>query len=429
MHIATTLGLDVLAHESADELAVLVDLTAPSAPPVGGEHVVRALVVVLDRSGSMHGERIEGAKTALLDLVDRLDPDDLFGLVTFDSEVDVVVPTGPLRNRTAVKRAVAGVHPRGSTDLSNGYLRGLDEARRVATPGGATVLLISDGHANEGLTDPSVLEGLAAKGYADGITTSTLGFGLGYDERIMSAIARGGSGNELFAEEADTAVKQIAGEVDGLLTQVAQAASLLIRMSPHVRRAKVLNDLSCRPVAEGILVELGSFYAAENRKLVLVFDIPGIAALGLAQVAELQFRWLDVATVSQQHVTVPVHVNVVPGDQAAGRIPDATVTAERAYLEVQSAKREASRQLSDGDVAGAMARLAFAHELATSALASAPAGSRAALGEEADALRFLREQTRAGEIARAAKFSSADARQKSALRGRRMPTGGRPFAP
>jgi Ca-activated chloride channel family protein len=93
----------------------------------------------------------------------------------------------------------------------------------------------------------------------------------------MSALARGGSGNELFAEEPDTAIALIGGEVEGLLAQTAQAASVLIRLSPHVRAVQVINDLSVTSTADGILAELGSFYADETRKLLLVFDVPAVA--------------------------------------------------------------------------------------------------------------------------------------------------------
>src|SRR3954468_3958627 len=214
MHLTAHLDLDVVAHETDDQLSVLIELAAPELP-TDTTRAPSTLVVVLDRSGSMAGDRIEGAKTALLALVDRLDPRDRFGLVTFDDHVDIVVPAGPLTDKLAVKQAIGGVYDRGSTDLSAGYFRGLQEARRVAGDTGATVLLISDGHANAGICDPGQLGDVARKAHADGITTTTLGFGLGYDERLMSAIAAGGSGNELFAETADEAVKYLAGEVDG----------------------------------------------------------------------------------------------------------------------------------------------------------------------------------------------------------------------
>ena len=228
MHIEAHLDVDLVAVETEDEVSVLVELTAPTARRGAGPRPDRALQVVLDRSGSMSGDRLEGAKSALVALVDRLDPTDSFGLVAFDDKVQLVFPAGPLTDKAGAKRAISSVTAGGSTDLSAGYLRGIQECRRVTGPGGATLLLVSDGHANEGVTDPERLGGVAADARRHGIITSTLGWGLGYDERIMSSIARGGSGNELFAENSDTAIALIAAEVEGLLTQTAQAASVLI---------------------------------------------------------------------------------------------------------------------------------------------------------------------------------------------------------
>jgi len=156
MHLSTRLDCDLVAVESADELTLLVELTAPT-PATTTIRQPATLQVVLDRSGSMAGDRLEGAKAALIALVDRLDPADNLGVVAFDNQVQIVVPAGPLTNKAAVKQAIAEVDAGGSTDLSAGYLRGLQEARRVCGPGGAALLLVSDGHANAGVVDPVAL--------------------------------------------------------------------------------------------------------------------------------------------------------------------------------------------------------------------------------------------------------------------------------
>jgi Ca-activated chloride channel family protein len=159
VRIAAHLDVELIAIETDDQVSVMIELNAPPVPGDGGERAPSTLEVVLDRSGSMDGGRLAGAKTALTSLVDRLDPRDHFGLVVFDDKVDVAVPAGRLTDKLAVKRAIAAVQTRGSTDLSGGYLRGLQEARRVAGLAGATVLIISDGHANAGITDPDALAG------------------------------------------------------------------------------------------------------------------------------------------------------------------------------------------------------------------------------------------------------------------------------
>jgi Ca-activated chloride channel family protein len=419
LHITAQNDVDVLALETGDTLCVLIEFTAPAMPDGPTGRPTNTLQVVLDRSGSMGGDRLAGARTALLGLVDRLSPADNVGVVAFDNAVEIVVPAGPLSDKPAAKRAIAAVEARGNTDLSSGYLRGLQEARRVAGPSGATVLLISDGHANAGVTDPDTLGAIAGEARTTGIATSTLGFGLGYDERIMSALARGGAGNELFAEEADTAIALIAGEVDGLLAQTAQAASLLVRMSSHVRGVQVMNDLPVTTTADGVVAELGSFYAAETRKVLLVFDIPGIPALGLAEVATLEFTYAELPALIQHTVRVPLHVNVVPGDHAAGRVPDPTVRTELAFLLAQQAKRRASTHLSAGDTAAALREVRAAQATIDAARPGAPPQLAQDLAEEADALHYLAEEAEYGLIARAAKYSSADAYRKSGQRGRR----------
>lgn len=91
--------------------------------------------------------------------------------------------------------------------------------------------------------------------------------------------------------------------------------------------------------------------------MLLTFDVPGLPALGRAEVATLELRCVDVADLKEQVVTIPLHVNVVPGDEAAGRVPNPVVVTEMAFQAAQTAKREASRRLSEGDSSGAVSRL------------------------------------------------------------------------
>jgi Ca-activated chloride channel family protein len=422
MHLSALLDCDLVAVEQTDELTLLVELTAPS-PTTTAVRQPATLQVVLDRSGSMAGDRLEGAKSALIDLVDRLDPADNLGVLAFDNDTQIVVPAGPLTNKNAVKRAIAAVDDGGSTDLSSGYLRGLQEAQRVAGPTGATLLLVSDGHANAGVTDPVQLGQVATRARSRNVTTSTLGFGLGYDEQLLGALARGGAGNELFAEEADTAVALIAGEVDGLLTQVAQAASLRLTWTDHVAGISVLNDLPVVGLPDGAMLELGTFYAGETRRLLVKLSVPGIPALGLTQVATLEFTHVSLPDLVQHTTTVPVMVNVVPGDQAAGRIPDPKVRSEELFQLTQKAKRDSSILLSQGRGDDASAMLFEAGQSLRVGSAALPATYADELVGEASVMEALAEESRI-DAARAAKATSYDATMKSRNRGRQA-RGGR----
>lgn len=97
-----------------------------------------------------------------------------------------------------VLRRISAVDSGGSTNLFGGYALGIREAERLVREGAvatAMVLLVSDGHANDGERNPDVLNQFATGAYDRArITTSTLGCGVGYDEVLLEAMTRGGQG-------------------------------------------------------------------------------------------------------------------------------------------------------------------------------------------------------------------------------------------
>jgi Ca-activated chloride channel family protein len=404
MELNTTLDVDLVAVETSDEVAVLLDLAAPPATA----RAARALQIVLDRSGSMAGERLDAARQALEALVVRLDPSDAFGLVAFDDEVQVTLPAAPLGDKPAALAAIRALRPGGMTNLSGGFLRGLQEARRAAAGRGATLLLLSDGHANVGILEHDRLQVLAATGRHEGITTSTIGLGLDYDEALLAALATGGAGGTHFAVDGDAAGAAVAEEVGHLLEQVAQAVSLVIRPADGVPAFTLWNDLPVAGIDDGVMVELGDFYAGEQRRILLGFQVPGMPGLGATSICELELRWVDLASMTEKVATVPVNVNVVPGDIAAGRVPEASVRDELAFLKLQRAKREAAERLSHGDGAGG-ARLMREAALAV------PAAAAPELLAEAVLLQSLADER---DVRVAAKTLRADLHRKTQRRRR-----------
>jgi Ca-activated chloride channel family protein len=385
MHVNAHLDVDVIALEQDDVVHVLLELQAPPAPPSAAPRPAHTLVVVLDRSGSMSGPRLHAAKSALLALIDRLEPTDQLGVVVFDDTAQVVLSTRPLgeHGKASAKAAVHSIQTGGSTDLSSGYLRALQEAKGAAGESGATIVLLSDGQANAGITDPVSLKRLAVDSRSLGVTTSTIGIGLGYDEQILVALTEGGAGNHAFAEQAEAAAVALAGEVEGLLSKNVQAASLLIRPSTEISSISVLNDLPSTSSPDGVLVELGDFYSDEVRRLVLALEVPARASLGVVQIAELVFRYVELPALVEHVVTVPLAVNVLPGDETAGRVRSPEVEKERLLLTVQRTKRVSEDALRRGDIGGASAAMGSAVAM----LAASPMPDASVLAE----LRFLEE--------------------------------------
>jgi len=419
MKFSAQLDVSIVAHESEDTVAVLLDLESPSAPASAGERVGTSLQVVLDRSGSMSGAPLDGAIKALVGLVQRLDSRDNFGLVVFDNDAQVVVPAVALTDKSSAIARIQAIQSGGMTDLGVGYLRGLQEIRRVCGPSGGTLLVVSDGHINVGIMDDDQFGDIARKAYGDGIVTSTLGYGLGYDETLLSVIARSGSGNHHFAENPDAAGAAIATEVAGLLAKSIQAASLIISFSPEVEMLRLYNDLPATQIGDGaVMVELGDFYFEEQRKLLMRFKVPAMAGLGLAQIATLELRYVELPGLVEQVVTLPVSVNVVPGDEAAGRVPDPVVHTEVLFQEAQHSKRLASEALERGERETAKKLLdAAAASLETAGL-TAPPDLRSDLESEVNAMRWLTADLLTGDVNQASKMTRASYHRQNRKRGR-----------
>ena len=361
MNVKALLDVDMVAFEATDKITLMLDLTAEQNP----KHASRpgqAVQVVLDRSGSMDGPPLEAAKGSLLKLIDRLAPQDSFGLVAFDDSALVIAPIRTMadHNMPSLRKAIREMHTGGSTDISAGYLMGLRELTRVNAAGGSTLLLISDGHANAGEQKPEFFSDVATKSATNNVTTSTIGLGTGYDETILEALAQGGGGAHRFAGTIDEAVGAIAAEVDVLLEK--SIVNALLRLSPTeaMTSAPAIELLQRLPYwmdGPTYVVQLGDLYSGENRRFIIDIAVPGIASLGLCKLADLTIEYLDLAARHEISVTMPINVNVVPGDVASGRVSDPIVRAERLILEAQTAKSKAVEELRTGNVKDASSRL------------------------------------------------------------------------
>ena len=361
MNVKALLDVDMVALEAADKVTLMLDLTAP-ANPAQSTRPGQAIQVVLDRSGSMEGQPLDAAKGSLLKLVSRLAPQDAFGLVAFDDAALVIVPTRTMADHhmPSLRKSIRDLQTGGSTDISAGYLMGLRELTRVQATGGSTLLLISDGHANAGEQDPKFFQEVSTKSATEKVTTSTIGLGNGYDETILEALAQGGGGAHRFAGSIDEAVGAIAAEVDDLLDKTIVNAVLRVTPTSAMSGAPAIEIVQRLPYwkdGETFVVQLGDLYSGENRRFIIDLDVPGIASLGLCKIADITIEYLDLAQRQEISVTMPVNVNVVPGDVAAGRIADPIVRAERLILEAQTAKSLAVDELLNGKIKEASSRL------------------------------------------------------------------------
>ena len=391
--------VDVLALETDEDLTCLVTLTAPEPSDLSARPG-ETLVAVLDNSGSMEGEPLDAAKKALHALVDRLKPQDTFGVVTFSSSARVAVPTRPMADHHAgtVHALIDGIEAETATDLSAGYLLGIAESGRHVSPTGASIMLLSDGHANEGITDATRLGGLAARARSAGTTTITIGLGDGYDEVLLAEIAGRGQGSHRFAFTPDDAVQVVAEEAGDLLAKAIVNAFVRIRPTDPalIDRIGLLHDVP-RWVEDGasgpcVAVPMGDLYSGEVRELLVKFAVPGIATMGRHVLAEIVVDYVALPALESKTITWPLAVGVGSVADAAGRSVNPSVTTAILLAEVTEAKREASSALSAGDAARAkrvISRQASSVRRAARDLPASQGELRARLHEEEAQLRKL----------------------------------------
>lgn len=197
--------------------------------------------LVLDRSGSMHGDKIAYAKRAAKFLVDQLSKDDYLSIVNYDDQVEVTSPSQPVKNKEALKQALDRIGDRGATNLSGGMLEGFSQVKTTRKDGYVNrVLLLTDGLANQGIVDPAALKRLVDKKYQEeGIALSTFGLGADYNEDLLTMLAETGRANYYFIESADKIPQLFAQELKGLLSVVAQNATVQISLPPGMQCEKV----------------------------------------------------------------------------------------------------------------------------------------------------------------------------------------------
>ena len=266
---------DRLLARTAAHSSRFIKLTVV-APPVTSKRSRPAVRIgfVLDRSGSMQGDPIRFARKAILDGIDMLSGRDEFAVVSFDDRVETPVSlTGVLEGRRAAKVAIPMIEARANTNLCDGYLTGAQEV------GGAAgedivrrVILISDGHANAGVTDTATLARHASELRVRGVSTATLGIGDGFDEALMSAIANGGGGPAQYAGNPNQIGAAIAECIGEALEVTLRDAHVVITVPGADIELLSAGDMTSR--RGELRVALGDLTESQEREVVLRVRLP-----------------------------------------------------------------------------------------------------------------------------------------------------------
>ena len=255
------------------------------------------LAIVLDKSGSMQGEKIQRAREAAIDAIKLLSADDIVSIITYDSTVNVLVPSTKLTDKAAVIAAIKGIQPGGNTALFAGVSKGAAEVRKFLDRERVNrVILLSDGLANVGPSSPGELGSLGKSLIKENISVSTLGLGLGYNEDLMVQLAGASGGNHLFIEDASELADIFRSEFDDVLSVVAQEVDVRISIPEGIRPVRVLgNDVDIN--GQDIVTRLAQIYSEQDKYVVVEVELAASEA-GSS---------LDLATVAVTYANMKTH--------------------------------------------------------------------------------------------------------------------------
>ncbi|MBL0170537.1 MAG: VWA domain-containing protein [Gemmatimonadaceae bacterium] len=255
-----------------------VSLTAPLAAPRDGRLPIH-VGIVLDRSGSMDGEqKFTLATQAVEQALRMLRPQDRFTLVVYDTAVDVIMPSTMATagaKRTALQR-LTDVHPRGGTDLFAGWMTAASQMTPYFTNECVNrMLLLTDGLANAGITEPSALKTAAGDLRARGIATTTFGVGEDFDERLLRDMAHEGGGKSYFIRTPAQIADLLTSELGEALEVVRRGAVLQLALPPGAR-GELLNTYRTTHAAgdNELRIELGDLTSGEELSLVVRLTFP-----------------------------------------------------------------------------------------------------------------------------------------------------------
>lgn len=313
------------------------------------------LAVVLDTSSSMAGSKLQHAQIAALQIFGSVSPEDATSLVSFSTEAEVVAGAKLSKQQGGISERIQRMQAHGMTNLSGGWLEGRLELERFRSDQRANrLILMTDGQANQGITDPDKLVRLVAQARAQRVTTSTIGFGVDFDERLLRALADAGGGNTHYIEHPDQAASVFQSELNELLTLSAQNLSARLRLSPGTRLSAVHHTYPQERTSSGSRFRLGDLYASEPKQLLMEFTVkPRDAhAVPLAVIDVAGDVLTERGGLERQRLRLPIAFS-----PAAGPTVDPTVQRTLVYLHAARARRRALEEERQGLYGAAAARL------------------------------------------------------------------------
>jgi Ca-activated chloride channel family protein len=358
MKASYTLSRPVLPVGTSSKVDLLVTFQA-EAPAASAKRSLN-LALVIDRSASMAGDPLKHALQASRQLVERMGPEDYLSIVTYDDGVYSMLAPTRVTDKAAIGKVLSQIRVGGCTNLSGGWLKGVEHvSANKANERVNRVLLLTDGQANAGITDPQTLISTAREKASSGVMTTTLGFGSNFNEDLLIGMANAGEGHFYYIQTPEDAEGVFGIEMEGLGSIIAQNLEVTLKPAPTVKVASVLNRYRFESRGQEVAVGLGDVYSTEERQLAAELSVDAGTAAGPVTLATLVYRAQAVVDGVIREISgeVPITVNLAAASESAAVSADKNVLAQTNRLRIARVKDQAVELADKGDFTTASQRL------------------------------------------------------------------------
>ncbi|NLG76987.1 MAG: VWA domain-containing protein [Xanthomonadaceae bacterium] len=313
------------------------------------------MALVIDRSGSMQGERLAAAKKGVEAALDRLGPDDTVSLVAYNHDVDVLLEAGRLGSkRDAAERAIDRLTAQGTTALYAGVKEGGEQVKAFRSDMTVNrVVLLSDGLANVGPSSPREVADLGRKLAGKGITVSTIGLGLEYNDELMQRLAAVSDGNHVFVERSSDLAEIFDREFGDALSIAARDVTITIECKAGFRPTRVLGreaDIS----GSRVTLNLAQLQADNERYVIVELEPEASLKPGRAEdVAKIDVGYVNLDSGARDAVEATVQARFTDdAKEAEASLNKAVMSQVTEQIATENTER-ALELRNQGDVAGA----------------------------------------------------------------------------
>lgn len=308
------------------------------------------VAIVLDKSGSMRGDKLKNAKQAARMAVNLLNENDIISIVSYDSSVNVLVPATKVRDKAAIFKAIDRMRSDGKTALFAGVSKGAAEVRKFLNKDRVNrVILLSDGQANVGPSSPTELGDLGTSLSKDGITVTTIGLGTGYNEDLMANLAGYSDGNHAFVKDASDLGKIFKYEFGDVLSVVAQNVQIEIQCKNGIKPLRILGR-DGTILGQTVRTNMSQLYSEQEKFVLIEVEVPAGKAKQEITLADVSVAYQNMQSRKQDRLADNMKLAYSDSKEDVKRALNRKVEASATRQVANEVSKEALRLRDSGKV-------------------------------------------------------------------------------